>query len=380
MPAPRPFPQPPATSATDPAQRRGDQPLPQVLPAAERWSAVLGASTPVAPLLTDTHVFVVVPPSAVVAYRLEDGVEAWRVDLAAEYPLAVEEGRLFVASGEAIHAIDARTGAVAWRQPSGTLSAPPLVQGGWVVTATEAEVVARRASDGTVVWQRPHGPVKRLPTIEGDRLYLPLADSRLRAVDLTTGEVTWERSFGGAPSEAAALAGRVYVGSADKYFYCLDAENGNREWRHRVGAAVVGRPVIDADRVYFVAMDNMVRALDRVSGALRWQGGLPFRPLGGPLLLGTAVVVPGTAPELRTFDVKTGKAGRPMAFGAPLARPLDVRMSDKGPLAATITGGLTAEWKLTVWEPPTAVPIAPLTVLPGTATPLPTVPPAGGAP
>jgi outer membrane protein assembly factor BamB len=382
VPPPRPFPQPSAPST--PAERERlrqlrDNPLAQTVPGVERWSIDIGGNTPVPPVMTDAYVFVFVPPAAIAAFQVDDGAETWRVELAAEYPLAFDEGRLFVASGGAIHALDGRTGAVAWRQPTGALAAPPLVAGGWVVTATEGEVAARRASDGTVVWRQAHGPLNLQPTIDGDTLYLPLSDARVRAVDLMDGTPKWERTMSGAPSEITALAGRVYVGSGDRYFYCLDASDGGVEWRHRVGGALVGRPAVDADRVYLAAMDNVIRAVDRVDGALKWQAGIPFRPSAGPTLFGTAIVVPGAVQEVRTFDVRSGKIGRPITFGAEL-KGFDLRMSEKGPIAATITGGLTAEWKLSIWEPMVAIPAAPLTVLPGKATTLPAAPPGAGVP
>lgn len=382
VPAPRPFPLPPATPSDAALERhRREHPPPQPVPGVERWSAPIGANTLVSPVMTDTHVFAVIPPGALAAFQIEDGKPIWRVDLAADHPLAVADSRLFVASGEAIHAFDAGSGSLLWRQPVGALTAPPLVHEGWIVTATDGDVAARRATDGTMVWQQAHGPLKLRPTIEGDTLYLPLADSRVKAVNLPDGAAKWERKLGGAPSEIASLDGRVYVGSDDRYFYCLDEDDGRTEWRLRVGAAVVGRPAIDAERVYLAAMDNLLRALDRVDGALKWQVGLPFRPSAGPLLFGTAVVVPGAVPELQTFDVKTGKPGRAIAFGAPLASPLALGVSDKGPLAATVTGGLTADWKLSLWEPSMTIPIAPLSALPGKATTLPAAPPPGsGAP
>jgi outer membrane protein assembly factor BamB len=381
VPPPRPFPQPPA--ATTPAERERlrrlrEHPPPQTVPGLERWSIAIGGRTSVPPLLGGAQVFAFLPPGAVAAFGADDGAERWRVELAAEYPLSFDDGRVFVASGETMHAIDARSGDVTWRQPTGALTAPPLVFGGWVVTATASDVVARRASDGTAVWRQAHGPLTRQPTIEGDTLYLPLSDARVRAVDLTSGAPKWERRMSGAPSEIAALAGRVYVGSGDRYFYCLDAGDGEIEWRHRIGGALVGRAAIDADRVYVAAVDNVIRAYDRVDGALTWQVGMPFRPSAGPTLFGTALVVPGSAQELRTFDARTGKAGRTMSFGSELAA-LDLRMLEEGPVAATITGGLTAEWKLAVWEPLMAIPVAPLTVLPGTATPLPAAPRPGAA-
>jgi outer membrane protein assembly factor BamB len=364
---PQPF---PAPAATRPA--RGVKPV-QTVPGVERWSTAIGAAAPaIPPLMTDRHAFVLVPPASVAAFGVQDGVELWRVALTPDQPLVGSDERLYVSAGEALHALDAATGALAWRQPTGPLTAPPLVHEGWIVTVAAAEVVARRAADGTVVWRQPNGAQQFRPTIEGDTLYLPLAEPKVVALDLTTGARKWERTFGGAPSEIAALAGRLYVASADKYFYCLDADDGRIEWRHRVGAALIGRPAADAERVYFAAMDNVIRAVDRVDGALKWQAGLPFRPSAGPLLFGTAVVAPGAAAALQTFDAATGKAGRAITFAAPLSSPLSIRESDKGPLALTLTGAVDVEYKLSLWEPSMVIPTGPLTALPGKAVPLPT--------
>lgn len=373
QPVPQPFPVPPAAEPSpldELARRRRSERPRQPVPAVERWSTVIGASTVLPPLVTDRHVFAHVPPATIAAFSIDDGVSAWSVELTPEQPFAHDDGRLFVAAGETIHAVNALNGAVVWRQPAGPLTAPPLAQGGWVVTAAAGEVVARRGGDGTVVWRQPHGQVRLEPTIDGDVMYVPMADARLLALQLTTGEKIWERTFRGAPSEVAALAGRVYVGSEDRYFYCLNAANGRTEWRHRIGAAVIGRPAVDADRVYAVAMDNQIHAYDRVNGAHRWQAALSFRPMAGPVLFGTVVTAPGASPELRSFDAVTGKPGRALQLGAELASPLVVRSSDAGPIAAAITGGLTEEWKLSVREASTAIPAAPLTVLPGKPVPV----------
>jgi outer membrane protein assembly factor BamB len=361
-------PQQPMTAAQRQRLRAKMRP-PQPVPDAERWSAVVGAETFVAPVMTDRHVYALRPPGTIVALALEDGKEIWTVDLPVDQPFVVDDGRIFVTGAGSMNAINASTGAVVWRHPIGALTAPALIHQGWVITIAAGEITARRAADGTVVWKQPHGAQRLRPTIEGDTLYLPLADGTVAALNLTTGVKKWEYQLRG-PSEIAALGKRVYVGSEDKYFYCLDADNGRMAWRKHVGAAVIGRPAIDAHRVYLASIDNQIRALDRVDGAVEWQDGLSFRPSAGPILFGTAVVVPGAVMALETFDTATGKAGRAITFPAPLASPLSIYPSAKGPLAATITGALDVEWKLSVWEPSMAIPIAPLTVLPGKAAPL----------
>lgn len=328
--------------------------------------------------MTERQVFAVLPPGIVASYQIEDGREMWRVELTADQPLVVSGDRVFVAAGEAIHALGAADGVLAWRQPSGTLTAPLLVHEGWVIASANGTVTARRATDGTVVWTAQVGPQRERASIEGNTLYLPLTDRRIVALDLPTGKEKWRRRLGGAPSEILPLPKRLYVGSDDKWFYCLNADTGVPEWRVRVGAATIGKPTIDADRVYFAAMDNMLHALSHQSGAIRWHAPVAFRPTAGPMLVGPVVLVPGATADLQTFDVRTGKPVAPIPFGERLATPPSFRETDKGPIAVAVIGGLSAEWKLAVFEPSMSIPTAPLTVLPGVPVKWPGPPAAAG--
>lgn len=347
-------------------ERREERLVLPVLPGTARWSVAVAPTTTVPPVMSERQVFAVLPPGVVAAFSVADGTEMWRVDLTPDHPIVVAGDHVFVAGGEAIHALRADTGAVAWRQPSGTLSAPLVVQDGWVIAAAANEVTARRASDGTVVWKEAAGGEQRLrASIEGETLYLPLTDGQVRALDVATGKLKWRRRLRGAASEILPLPERVYVGSDDRNFYCLDAETGETRWTRRVGAALIGRPAIDADHVYFVAMDNNLRAIERRNGAERWNAGLPFRPTAGPQRFGSVVVVPGPAAELQTFDARRGRAVAMVPFGERLASPPTFRDTEKGPIAVAVTGGLSAEWKLSLMEPSMAIPIAPLSVLPG---------------
>ena len=91
---------------------------------------------------------------------------------------------------------------------------------------------------------------------------MPVDDGRVVALQVESGEPVWERRLGGAPNDMLALDDRLYVGSADNFFYCLDADDGEVAWRWRTGADVIGAPVADDRRVYFVSLDNVLRALD----------------------------------------------------------------------------------------------------------------------
>jgi outer membrane protein assembly factor BamB len=103
------------------------------------------------------------------------------------------------------------------------------------------------------------------------------------------------------------LADRLYVGALDNYFYCLDTKDGDVDWRWATGADLRGMPVIDSRRVYFVALDNVLRAHDRNSGTMVWKKVLPMRPSSGPVMSGNILIVAGVAMELRAYGTVDGQ-------------------------------------------------------------------------
>jgi outer membrane protein assembly factor BamB len=334
-------------------------PADPTLPAATRWSVVISAPPATVPAIGADHVFTALQTGIVAAHRLADGVEAWRVDLATELPVAIEGDRVFVAAGEAIHALRGSDRTVLWRVPSGALTAPMLVQSGWLIAASAGTLAAYRTSDGTLVWHQDNGEERLPPTIEGDNLYVPLADGRLRALELATGRTRWEQRFDGAPGEVLAFPDRLFLGAGDKYFYSVRADSGELAWRWSVGAAFRGRPAADDSRIYVAAMDNVLRAFDRRTGALVWHPSVPFRPSAGPALVGASVVVPGTASEIRAFNPSNGHPAGRIALGEPLATAPGFGVVDGTPLVAAFTGALSNQWKLTLLGPPAKPATAP---------------------
>jgi outer membrane protein assembly factor BamB len=118
----------------------------------------------------------------------------------------------------------------------------------------------------------------------------------------------------------------VYAGSNDNYFYALRSDDGRVAWRWRTGADVVGVPVLDERNVYFVSLDNALRALSRRTGVQQWVRLLPIRPTRGPLRVDHTLVVSGIAPALRAYNMKDGTAAGELPAtgeqaGAPYALP-----------------------------------------------------------
>lgn len=321
------------------------------LPTTVRWSVAVSAAPATAPVIGGDRVFIALQSGVVAAHGLRDGVEAWRVDLRAEQPVAVDGTHVFVADGEAIHALDAASGSVVWVAPTGPVTAPLLAQDGWLIVASAGALSAFRAEDGHRIWSRDLGAQRGRATIEGDNLYAPLDDGHLRALDLKTGADRWTRHHDGPASEVLAFSDRVYAGFGDRIFYGFDTDDGGLEFGQRIGAVLRGRPVAEGTRIFVTTIDNMVRAFDRNSGNMVWHRSVPFRP-GAPVVIGSTVAVPGLSAEVQVFETATGKPAGQIKLEDSLVMPPAFGQWEGVPIMAALTGSHAENWKLVLTGPP----------------------------
>ncbi len=343
------------------------------------WTITLTAPPSGAAILAGETVAVPLTTGAIAGHRLRDGTLAWTTELPAEQPLAADAEHVYVASGEAVHALRAATGAPRWRVPAGGgLTAPPFAHSGWVLAAAADQLLAIRASDGSVVWKKTVGAVEFRPAVDGDLLVVPTNDGYLLALDIRTGAERWRYNAGSAPIDPFVIGDRVYAGTAGKHFIAVNASTGRKDWIVQVGALVRGHAAADERHVYFNAVDNTVRALDRRSGAIKWRQGLLYRPSAGPVLLSTGVVAPGiNIASLPVFNRRTGAPAGQIAPAQEFVRvPVFGRGADDLPRLFAITGGLDETWSLALMVP-SQVPsfeVQPLTALPGEPVPAPQAP------
>ena len=330
----------------------------------------LDAAPAAAPGLDTNSAYVALRDGRLVAVDLQSGRVRWSQELPTSFAPETGDGLVFVMGGDDLTALTA-DGKPAWRLPvAGGFSAPLRWDAGWLIaSAASGDVLAIRARDGHVVWtMRLGSPVRARPALAAERVYLSLEDGRVAALNLLTGVTEWERTLGGTPGEVLALEERLYVGSRDKFFYCLATADGDRKWRWRTGGSVLAAPVVDAERVYYTSLDNVLRAMNRSNGWLAWDVGLPLRPSGGPLLVGRLLFVAGVAAEVRAYRTRDGaEAG---AFNAPaeLAAPPQVLPGTSDLLAAVVL--LTRTGELQVLRRRVEPAIVPLEAVPGIEVPL----------
>ena len=340
-----------------------------MFPLAAKWTVDIPAP-PVAdgvPVSDGEHVYLALLTGQIIARASADGAEVWQRDLATERPLAADGGLLFVAGTDAVHALRGTDGALAWEAPVPPVTAPLLARGGWLIVLSGGKVIAFRGADGTLVWQRAIGAATVRPAMDGDRLYITETDGTVLALNVTSGNPLWEQRLHGPLTEPLAWFGYVYIGGGDRQFYCLRAKNGEIGWRWRIGAAFDVRSSADDARVYFVGLDNVLRALDRVTGVQQWQAGLKRRPVGGPVVMQDWLLVPSSSsPEIWAWTTSDGRAAGVVPTPAdPSVEPEFVVSTTDGGQVYVVTGSLARVWQLTLVATAGDPPAVALDVMPG---------------
>ena len=348
----------------------------QVFPSDLAWTIDVATRPIAAPVTADDRLFVALQ-TGIAAVSVRDRSVLWTQKIVAAGAMAAAASRLIVPTDGQLHALDTASGQTAWTATTGQLTAPPFIHGDWVYVAAGEQLSAFKIADGAAGWSRDVGVVEERPAVSDARMYVPVSDGRIVALDLASGEPIWETALIGVkPTEPLVYGNRVFAGSAAKRFCSFRSDTGVKDWCFAIGSVVVGQPAADASRVYFVALDNLLYAHDRGHGARQWKKDLRYRPSAGPFLVGAGVTAPGLTSRMQVLDAATGSPGPQLGFPADLAMvPVLVPATEQAPLQmAAIVGNLKNLWKLAVSGPPPPplpdLKVSPLSELPGLAVPL----------
>ena len=289
--------------------RRPVKPPPAITALDPRWTLSF-ADALAAPAGFDQELtYVPVTADELIAYALDDGTEKWRATVPTQFTPATGDGFVFAAGGNRISALEQRSGQAVWqRELAVGLNGPVHWESGMLVASTvDGQLVALRAEDGAPIWTSPMGsPFTVAPSASQNRLYAALQDGRLVAVHLETGEVIWTTALNEQATGVLALQEQLLVGTRANLLHSFSIDRGRRRWTQKVGADVIGAPSADADKIYFVSFDNVVRALSRRNGNMQWTRNLPSRPSGGPVLMENLVFVPLAAQAIGAYAAETG--------------------------------------------------------------------------
>jgi len=213
----------------------------------------------------------------------------------------VDRGRLFFATNAGpVYALDAKTGAVLWRQGvRDFIGTDPAIAAGLVCVGTGSTqtVVCLDEASGTPRWSAATGGiVNSSPAISGGILYVGSGDHKVYAFDAGTGGQLWTASTGGSIESGPSVAGGlVYAGSDDHSLYAFDALTGKLVWQAATGNPVFVSPVVANGVVYAGSQDYSIYAFDSATGTELWSDETGY-------LIGNAAAVADGALYVPDFD------------------------------------------------------------------------------
>jgi outer membrane protein assembly factor BamB len=349
------------------------KPVTPVFPTSPLWTTDLAGTPSGPPVIALERVVVPLTSGLIVAHSLANGEDQWSAPIVASGPLAAGDQTIVVPAGVVIEGVDVTTGRTRWKAETGTLTAPLLVRGGWVIAVADGRIMAFRERDGGLVWRQEIGLVERRPAADGDMLFVALKEGRVVALPLLGGTPIWDVPVAADPSEPFPAGGRLYVQSGgvsgvSVSLHCMHAASGYIEWSYKMGANIAGTVAVDDDNIYMAAMDNQIWTFDRGDGARKRSNDLRYRPIGNPIVIGNGVLVPGRVAALPLYDTRTLKEGSKLTLPDPLLTgAASGFLSTGAAMLAVITTSLGKPYTLRVYgPPPPSLPsLQPLTVLPG---------------
>jgi len=261
-------------------------------------------------------------------------------------PAADASTAYFLGRRNEVIAVNARSGAVRWRTPTGRTGDTTLgfrvVTAGSVVVAGDYDVVAMDAASGAVRWRFDpeitakdggYAPGPYLGTASAGLVFTGAAGGRLYALEQDTGRVRW--SVPAAAGDATVFEPIAFDGVVAAAFtrftnpnsggvILVDAQTGAVRWRTMFLASTsplthmnaAGGPVLTETLVIAASGDGAIHGFDRVTGIERWRippldalGRIGFMSDARPLALAGRTLYAGSLTGTVTaYDVPTQRA------------------------------------------------------------------------
>jgi outer membrane protein assembly factor BamB/predicted phosphodiesterase len=163
----------------------------------------------------------------------------------------------------------------------GPLYSTPVTSDGIVIIGTvDGSVVGLNGLNGRQMWVvKTEGPVLAEGIIENGSVYIGGGKRDFYRIDIKTGNIIWKFSgvSGLIQGKPALSDSMVIFGAWDRYLYCLDKRTGILRWKWTNGKPQnlysPGNisPVCSGDRVFIVAPDRYMTAIDINSGKEIWR-------------------------------------------------------------------------------------------------------------
>lgn len=225
----------------------------------------------------------------ILALSLAGCASSSTVQVGASWPgVTAHDGRIYLAYGSKVYAIDPENGEAIWAfsDPNNsrrTFYAPPAAGDNIVVVTDYLDsAFALNPETGESLWTVKSNRSRFVAgaALSENLVYLAAVDGSVYALNQADGEEVWLATPGGGIWSTPLVAdGVLYVTSLDRHLYALDAETGDTLWQfpaegqtlEQPVGAMVGTPTFDNGVLYFGDFNNHLYALDVETHQLRWQ-------------------------------------------------------------------------------------------------------------
>ena len=187
-------------------------------------------------------------------------------------------------TGGQIVAIGINSGNTIWKfKTGGKIYATPAISNNKVVAvSTDGNIYCCELKTGKVCWIfKTERPIVASPVIDTKTVFIGSSEGIFRAIDLETGNLKWQFNEvkGFVETRPLVYENTVFFGSWGNTFYALDSQTGNLKWKYekynnRMLSPAAVWPVASNGRIFIVAPDRKMTAINSKTGKVIWESGL----------------------------------------------------------------------------------------------------------
>jgi len=172
---------------------------------------------------------------------------------------------------------------------------PCIVSGKMLIYGNSLGIIkALRIGSNKVIWQnKVQGPLYSTPVAGKSIIAVGTVDGKILGFDTRTGKRLWE-VVAGTPVLADGIVenDQLFIGGGSSAFYKIDMKSGKVIWKFEgIAGLIQGQPALSGKQVVFGAWDRHLYCLDKATGELlwKWNNGKPH------LLYSPGNIVPAVA-------------------------------------------------------------------------------------
>ncbi|MBI4655607.1 MAG: PQQ-binding-like beta-propeller repeat protein [Elusimicrobia bacterium] len=200
----------------------------------------------------------------------------------------------------------------AWEYPAGDIVSSPVVFEDIVYFGSrDNKIYALNARTGALAWKYSTGGwVDATPTVSSNTLYVPSMDGYLYALNRLNGNLLWRAALGACSvSSPLVLDGRIFAGTGtpEKKLKVFKASTGQLLFEYPANQPVDSAPSTEGVLVYFGANDGRIYAFNKNTFSPEWE----YPTTGGRYGINAVAVSSGILYALPGYD-----ENKPLAFNS----------------------------------------------------------------